>query len=154
MARAHREAREGEPLQEPPDMALRNLDAKPFPDLGLKVDAAPAHHAVHRHVRPVLDQLFQRAKLGRRQPRRPPRPRPAAQTLDPFCVVADHPVPQRLAVHPHDPRCLGPRRPFHHQRDRQQPDRLVAILRPPSRQAQPLRRKFQPRDRQRHDDSP
>ena len=65
MARAYREAREREPFQEPPNVALGHLDIKAPPDLGLKVDAAPAHHAVHRDIRPGLDQPLQLAKLRR-----------------------------------------------------------------------------------------
>ena len=52
-----------------------------------------------------------------RQPRRPPRPPPVGQPGDPLGVVAVHPVPERLPVHPAALRRRRPIRSLHHQRD-------------------------------------
>ena len=86
--------------QDPPDLALRQGHPEALGDHALQVDAAPAHHAVHRHLRPGLDDRDQRLDLPGRQPRRPPGPRPVDQPRDPLGIVAVHPVPQRLPVHP------------------------------------------------------
>lgn len=71
MARAHGQAGEPELLQDPFNLALGELDAEASLDLRLKVDTAPAHDAVHGHIRPLLDQLRQIGPLRRSKPRRP-----------------------------------------------------------------------------------
>ena len=45
-------------------------------------------------------------------------------------VKPDHPIPQRLAIHPADLGRVFPRGPIQHRRDRQKPSRLRGILRP------------------------
>ena len=119
-------------------MALRKRHLEAVRDHPREVGEAPAHHPVHRDVRPGLDDLHQRRDLPRREPRRPPRPRPVHQPGDPLGVVAMHPVPQRLPVHPAAPRCRRPVRSLHHQRDRQHPPRLSRARRP-TRQTPQLR---------------
>jgi hypothetical protein len=83
MARPHRQAREPELAEKPADLSLGELDIEPCLDLGLKIDAAPAHHAVHSDIRTLLDQPRQLGQLFSVQPRPPPRPRPVAQPLHP-----------------------------------------------------------------------
>ena len=56
MARTHRQTVEAEPLQEPSDVTLADLDLEAQLDLRPKVDAAPAHHAMARRIGAGLDQ--------------------------------------------------------------------------------------------------
>ena len=154
MARTHRQAAEAEPLQQPSDVTLADLDPEAPLDLRLKVDAAPAHHAMARRVGAGLDEARQLGHLGRRQARRPARAGTVAKTLDALRVVAVHPVAQRLAVHAGGPCRRRPRRPVEHQGQRQQAARLIAVLRPPRRPAQLLGRQVGSRNRQSHIDSP
>src|SRR6266540_1563781 len=63
----------------------------------------------------------------------------------PPLVESDHPVPQRLAVHPSDLRRVFPRGPLERRRDRQEPPRLCGIFRRvASRQTSPAVRAIDP----------
>jgi hypothetical protein len=82
-----------------------------------QIDAAPSRHAMFRGLGALLDNLRKRLLLRRRQPRF------GAATLlvvvaqigQPCCVVAQHPVAQRLSVHATAPRRIRPRcAPTHH----------------------------------------
>jgi hypothetical protein len=154
VARSHRQARELELLEKPADVTLGDLDIEPRLDLGLKIKAAPAHHMVHVDIRTFLDQPRQLGQLRGVQPGATPRPRPVAQAVHARLVVADHPVPQRLAVHAASSRrrCAGGS--LQHQGQRHQAARLIAVLRPPRFSAQLLCRQIGPSNRQCHDDPP
>jgi len=51
------------------------------------------------------------------------------ETVRSSIIEPDHPVPQRLPIHPADLCCLGPRGSIEHRRNRQQPSRLRNVLR-------------------------
>ena len=72
MARPHRQARELELPEQSADVPLRELDSEARLDLGLKIDAAPAHHAVHGDIRSLFDQPRKLGQLFSIQPRPPP----------------------------------------------------------------------------------
>ena len=56
MARPHRQARQSKLTEDAADVALGDIHAKPRLDLQLKIDAAPAHHAMHLDIRTFFDQ--------------------------------------------------------------------------------------------------
>jgi hypothetical protein len=56
VARSHRQAPELELPEKPANVTLGELDIEPRFDLGLKIDAAPAHHAVHGNIGTFFDQ--------------------------------------------------------------------------------------------------
>ena len=87
MARSHRQAPEPELSENPSDMALRDTDTEPRLDLGLKIDAAPAHDAVHGDIGALFDQPRKFGQLRGVQSRTPPRPRPVAQAIHSRLVV-------------------------------------------------------------------
>ena len=154
MARTHRQAAEAEPLQQPSDVTLADLDPEAPLDLRLKVDATPAHHAMARRVGAGLDQARQLDQLSLRQSRRPTRAGTVAKTLDPLRVVAVNPVPKRLTLHAGGSRRRRPRRPIDYQGQRQQAVRLIGVRGPPRRAAQFLGREVGSRNCHCHIHSP
>jgi hypothetical protein len=87
-------------MQQLADRALVQRDVEAGLDQRLQVDPPPAHHAVRLRVRAVVHDLFQLGQLLGREARLAPRPGPVVQAGEPVRVVAMHPVPQRLPVHP------------------------------------------------------
>jgi hypothetical protein len=152
MARPDRQAPELELAKQPADLTFRELDIEACLDLGLKIDAAPPHHTVHGDIRAGFDQPRKGGQLCSVQPRPPARPRPVAKTIHSRCVVADHPVPQRLTIHAASPGRRRARGALQHQGQRHQPTRLITVLRPPGMAAQFLCRKLGPGNCQRHAD--
>src|SRR5260370_31804788 len=73
VARSHRQARELELPENPADVTLPDLDVEPRLDLGLKINAAPAHHAGHVGIRALLDQPRKRGQLRAVHPGPPSR---------------------------------------------------------------------------------
>src|SRR3954454_10498800 len=87
--------------------------ASPEPPLGqlAQVAGAPSDAAVSLQPRTPQDQALQGGLLPLVERAGPARPRPVAQALDPFRVVAVHPVAQGLPVHAGGPRRLIPAHP-------------------------------------------
>ncbi len=74
------------------------------------------------------------------------------QPLGPFSVVADHPVAQRLPVHPPAPGRLSPAGPVQRHRFRQKPPDHAAIAFAPSLMAKLVRRQIRPYPKRGHGD--
>ena len=140
MTRPYRQTRQPKLPQDATDVALGDIHAKPCLDLRLKIDAAPTHHAMYLDIRAVFDQPRKLGQLYRVQPRSTPRPRQVAKTGHARLIVADHPVPQRLAIHPTCPGRYPTGRSFQHESQRHQTTRLIAILRTSRRRPQVRRR--------------
>src|SRR4051794_29094779 len=87
---------EVEPAQQPPDPALAVADAEAALDQLAQVAGAPGDAAVARQPRAAQDEALQGRLPALVERARPARPRPVAQALDPFRVVAVHPVAQGL----------------------------------------------------------
>src|SRR6185437_580323 len=96
-----------------------------------QVDAAPADDLVRLRVRSADHQLPELRHLRLGQPRRWARADPRRKPRYTLGVVAMHPVPQGLALHPALLRGLGPRLALQDQRKRHQPphNRPVLVLR-------------------------
>src|SRR5689334_10316716 len=99
---------EVEPAQQPPDPALAVADAEAALDQLAQVAGAPGDAAVALQPRTPQDEALQGGLPPLVERARPARPRPVAQALDPFRVVAVHPVAQGLPVHAGGPRRLVP----------------------------------------------
>ena len=94
---------------------------------------------------PASTQAASSAICAGRELPRPRRRPPVRKPGEPLGVVAMHPVPQRLAVHPAGPRRAGPVRALQHQRQRQHPARRPRIPRPARLRPQLRRRQISPR---------
>lgn len=129
VTRAGADVREAEPLQKLADRALMILDAEALADDALKVDPAPADHAMLGPVRPRLDEFGDLSALFLRKTRLGACGPVVQKPLGTLGVEPMHPVPQRLTVHAADPRRLRPVRPLGNCGQRQQAARLVRVLR-------------------------
>ena len=74
-------------------------NAEPSFDQKAKILGGPTAHAVALDVRSAQHHGAKHRHLPIVEKRRPPRPRSIMQTIDPFGIVADHPIPKRLAIH-------------------------------------------------------
>src|SRR3954451_13228600 len=90
---------EVEPVQQPPDPALAVAHPEAALDQLAQVAGAPGDEAVALRARAPKDQALQGRLPALVQGAGPAGPRPVAQALDPFRVVAMHPVAQGLPVH-------------------------------------------------------
>ncbi len=83
------------------------------------VEQAVAADPVRLRVRPGQHPRPQFLLLGQAQLLRPPRPRAVVQPRQALGIVAQHCVPQRLALPPHDPSRIRPARSLQCLRDRE-----------------------------------
>src|SRR4051812_22994203 len=111
---------EVEPAQQPPDPALAVADLEAALDQGAQVAGAPGDATVALQLRAPQDQALQGRLPALVQGAGPAGPRPVAQALDPFRIVAVHPVAQGLPVHAGGPRRLLPAHPVQRVGQRQQ----------------------------------
>ena len=155
MLRARRQPGETQPVQELADRALVQLDLEAIGDHGLQIDPSPAHHApVLIRIRTILDEPLQFRHLFGRQARLPAPAWPGAQAGKSLGIVAVHPIPQGLPVHPAQPRRLGTRAPLQHQGERQHPTRRRTVPAARRLTAKILRAPLHTHDRYRHQTAP
>ena len=130
---------EVERLDQPPHAALAVDDAEALLGDAAEVDDAPGRHPVALRVGAAQHDSLQRRLLALAHPGPTAGAGLVAQALHPFGVEADHPVPQRLPVHPRRPGRRLSAHAIQHVGQRDQPRRHPAISLP-SRQAAQLRR--------------
>src|SRR4051812_20495298 len=111
---------EVEPAQQPPDPALAVAHPEAALDQLAQVAGAPGDAAVPLQLGAPQDQALQGRLTALVERAGTARPRPVAQALDPFRVVAVHPVAQGLPVHAGRPRRLVPAHPVQGVGQRQQ----------------------------------
>jgi hypothetical protein len=100
------------------------------------VDQAPRAHLVPFRVGAAEHPSLERRLLPGGERVRPARARPVVQALDPFGVVAQHRVPERLALHPGEPGGFGAREAVERMGDGQEPHGGSAIRLVPCETAQ------------------
>ena len=151
MARACRDVAEVQTSQQFAHRPLVHVHAECGRNLVTQVDQPPAHDLVAIGIRPLAHPLGHPLfLLGRQLPGRRARVGTVLQTGEAICIVAVHPIAQRLPVHPGAARRLGPALAFHHQSQRQCTPRLRAVTAARRRLAQVRRREIGPRNRNRH----
>jgi len=112
----------------PPDAAFIQYHEHPFKQAFAQVRQPPTHHAILRKVR-TLAQPFRQlgfffiAQLCRCSPAM----RAIRQAGNAFLIIADHPIPQGLAIHTTAPGRFRPRAAFQNKRQAKQPRRRLAI---------------------------
>ena len=79
------------------------IDAKASLDLIAQINPAPANDLVQRRIGPSLDESGELRPLFLGKLRRTPSVGSIAQPGQTFVIIAVHPVPQRLPVHPANP---------------------------------------------------
>ena len=99
MTRPGADVREAKLLQELSDIARMKVDAEPFGDHALEIDAPSADDAIFLTVRPSLHDLRELSQLFRRQARLGTFRAGVDEALWPQSVEAMNPVAQRLAIH-------------------------------------------------------
>ena len=107
--------------------AFMQIHAELRLDTGLQTAAAPTHDAVPGRVGAFLDPSHEPSLLLGRQAGSGPATSPVRKARDPLRVVAMHPVPERLPIHP---AVLGRRlagRVFKHERNGEQPPHNPAV---------------------------
>ena len=127
--RAGAHMREAQVLQGAIDRVVRHREPKLLVEPHDQIARPPANHAVDRRDRPLLHDPSEKGPVRIVELGRHARRRDVDETVRPLLVEPDHPVPQRLTIHPADLRCVFPRGPIEHSRDRQQSSRLCDILR-------------------------
>ena len=140
MTRPGAHMREAKLLQELSDIARMKVDAEPFGNDTLEIDAPPPDDAIFLPVRAGLNDLrklsqlfFRQARLGTFRP-------VVDEALRPQSVEAMNPVAQRLAIHAAD---LRRRRPVHSISNRSQRQKTTApadVLQSASQRAKLFRR--------------
>jgi hypothetical protein len=100
------------------------------------VDQAPRAHLVPFRVGAAEHPSLERRLLPGGERVRPARARPVVQALDPFGVVAQHRVPERLALHPGEPGGFGAREAVERMGDGQEPHGGSAVWLVPCETAQ------------------
>lgn len=73
--------------------------AEPPFDQETEIFGCPTAHAIAPDIRPAQDHGAKDRHLPFVEKRRAARPRSIMQTIDPVSIVADHPIPKRLAIH-------------------------------------------------------
>jgi hypothetical protein len=92
--------RQAEVVEQPQHAVLAVGDAEALLDDAAQILSAPRAHAVAFRIGAAQDQGLQRRQLALVEPRPPAALGPIAEALDPLGIEPDHPIPQRLAVHP------------------------------------------------------
>src|SRR5271163_5217121 len=105
------------------------VDAEPFGNDTLEIDAPPPDDAIFLTVRAGLDDLRKLSQLFLRQARLGTFRPVVDEALRPRSVEAMNPVAQRLAVHAADLRRRASVHPVPDRRQRQKPPALVDVLR-------------------------
>ncbi len=150
VTRPHREGAEAARVQQVPDRALGHDHAEASLHHPLEIDAAPAHHPVHRHVGARLHDPIELSPLRRVQQAGARRTGPIQEPRDPIGIVPVDPVPQRLPLHP-GARCrCRARLAIEDGRERQTAAGLSHISARPSRAPQIIGAQIQSRDRKGH----
>jgi hypothetical protein len=127
-------------LQGTVDRVVRDRDAKLLLQQRNEVAGAPAHHAVHGRDRTFLDHPAEERPMFGLEFWRNTRRGIVDETLWSMRIEPDHPIPQRLTVHPADPCSLRAGSTIEHRRDRQQPTRLCRVFCLPSQAPQLISR--------------
>src|SRR2546423_11387671 len=122
--------REAQVLQGAIDRVVRYRERILLVEPHDQIARPPANHTVDRRDRTLLYDPSEKGPVRIVELGRHARRRDIDETVRPLRVEPDHPVPQRLAIHPADLRRVFPRGPIEHTRNRQQPSRLRGILRP------------------------
>jgi hypothetical protein len=120
--------RETQVLQSAIDRVVRHRERKLLVQPHDQIARPPAHHAVDCRNRPLRHDPREKSLVGVVKLGWNARRRDIDETVWPLLVEADHPVPQRLAIHPANRRRAFPRGPIEHRRNRQKPARLRGIL--------------------------
>ena len=89
-----------EVVKQPQHAILGIADAEAVLDDATEILGPPAAHAVALRIGPAQHHGLERRQLAVVEPGRAAAPGPIAQALDASGVEPDHPVAQRLAVHP------------------------------------------------------
>jgi hypothetical protein len=95
----------------------------------IQIARPPPHHATGRRNRAFLHNPSQKSTVCGVQLGRYARRRNIDETVRSLSIEPDHPVPQRLPIHPADLGRLSARGSTEHRRNRQQPPGLRRILR-------------------------
>jgi len=141
-------------LEKPGDRPFRQIHGKACLDEILEIAAAPAHQLVALDLGPFLHHLIEVLKLRPIETRPTARLLPVAQSGKAFGIVADHPIAQRLALSPCSACRLLARSALQNQGNRQNPSRLIGIIRKPRPAPQFRNRQIHPPNRNRHSHSP
>ena len=116
------------------------VDAEPFGNDTLEIDAPPPDDAIFLTVRPGLHDLRKLSQLFRRKARLGTFRRVVDEALRPRSVEAMNPVAQRLAIHAADLRRRAPVHSISNRSQRQKTTALADVLRPASERAKLVRR--------------
>src|SRR5262249_11935711 len=130
MLRTWADMSKAEFLEDTANRYLVGIDGKTFLDDAPEVGASPAHHAIPGGIGTGFHDPLQILLLLSRQLGDRPGSFAIDEPLGALLVEAMHPIAQRLPVHRSD---LGGNLailPIEHRRQRQQPPRLIHILRP------------------------
>jgi hypothetical protein len=140
MTRPGAHVREAKLLQELSDIARMKVDAEPFGDDTLEIDAPPPDDAIFLPVRAGLNDLrklsqlfFRQARLGTFRP-------VVDEAVRTRSVEAMNPVAQRLAIHAADLRCGASAHPVLDPSQGQKPPAPADVLRSASQRAKLFRR--------------
>lgn len=154
MTRPHRDVAEAAGVQQISDRALGHDHAEASLDRPLEIDTAPAHHPVRRHVWTRLDDPVELRPLRRAQQAGTCWARPIHQPCDAVHIVAVHPVPQGLSLHPGALRRRRARLAIQDGRDRKTAMGLGNTPARPRRTPKILGRQIQACDRKGHRTAP
>ena len=122
--------REAQVFESTIDGVIRDRDAELLVQPHDQIAGPPPHHAVDRRDRAFLHEPGEERPVYGIELGRNARRRNVDQTVRSLIIEPDHPVSQRLPIHPADPGCRGARGSIKDRRDRQQPPRLRRILHP------------------------
>ena len=136
--------REAQVLQGAVNGIVRHREAELLVQPHHQIARPPAHHAVNRCDGALLHEPGQKRPVLLAQLGWHARGRDVDETVRSLLVEPDHPVPQRLTVHPTDLGGIFPQSAVEHCRDRQQPPRLRGILRPLGKPADLVGTKVRP----------
>src|SRR5439155_19175121 len=120
--------REAQVLQGAIDRVVRYRERILLVEPHDQIARPPANHTVDRRDRTLLYDPSEKGPVRMVELGQHARRRDVDETVRPLRVEPDHPVPQRLAIHPADLRRVFPRGPIEHSRNRQKPSRLRDIL--------------------------
>jgi hypothetical protein len=118
---------QAEVVEQPEHAVLRIADAEAGFHEPTEVLGAPGADAIAFRVRAAQHQRLERRQLTIVEPGRAAALGPITQTLDPFGIKADHPVPERLAVHARLARRVLAAHAVEHVGQGEQPARYPAV---------------------------
>jgi hypothetical protein len=123
--------RETQVLERAIDGVVRHREPELLVQSHDQIAGPPSHDTVDRRDRSFLHDPSQKLPVRGVEFGRHARRGNVNETIRSLVVEPDHPVPQRLPIHPANLGRLGARGSIKHRRDRQQPARLRSILRQP-----------------------